>query len=54
MLIKDWIEYLHEYKRKEVAAAFEGFSAPEGSSCLEIGAGDGYEASLIKKYFRSS
>lgn len=53
MLIKEWHKYLQEYKRKEAGAVFRGFSRGRHGRCLEIGSGNGFEATLIKDYFSS-
>jgi len=52
ILLKRWPESLRDYKAKEADIAFRGFLNSSYGRCLEIGAGDGFEATLIKNRFR--
>jgi SAM-dependent methyltransferase len=46
----DWLSYLHKVRGRQVALIFKNVPQ-EGFSCgLELGAGDGYQSSLISQY----
>jgi len=52
MLLKNWPRSVHDYKVKEADIVFREPPNFSYGRCLELGAGDGFEATLIKNRFR--
>ncbi len=46
----DWLPYLHELRRRELDIIFSRCPAKLFRSGLEIGAGDGFQSSILSKY----
>jgi len=47
---QDWSEYQHKYKKKELDVIFSKCPERLFQRSLELGAGDGFQASLLSKY----
>ena len=47
---KDWIPLLHALRRREVEKVFEHVARPYFNNGLEVGAGDGYQTSLLMRH----
>jgi 2-polyprenyl-3-methyl-5-hydroxy-6-metoxy-1,4-benzoquinol methylase len=45
-------QYLHLIRQREFKSIFRGYPAKSFNNALEIGAGDGYQSNLLKKYAR--
>ncbi len=45
-----WHKYLHQLRKKEIDIAFSKFHEKHFDKALELGAGDGYQSSLLIKY----
>lgn len=52
ILKKDWEKYIHSIRKKEVNLVFNGKSECSLESGLEVCCGDGYQTTLICKYFK--
>lgn len=46
----DWLTYLHSLKRKEIKIIFSKCPNKIFNKCLEIGAGDGFQSTILTKY----
>ncbi|MFH1514283.1 MAG: class I SAM-dependent methyltransferase [bacterium] len=48
----DWTTYLHSMRKREIDTVFSRFPSQVFSRGLEIGAGDGYQSTLLTQYIQ--